>query len=59
MTQLWRLSATQLATRIRARDVSAREAAQAALDRLDQVNPAINAVVDHRPADVLAEADRV
>jgi amidase len=59
MTELWRLSATGLAARIRGREVSAREAAQAALDRLDAVNPALNAVVDHRPADVLAEADRV
>src|ERR1700753_552559 len=30
--------------------------AQAALARLDAVNPAINAVVDHRPEDVLAQA---
>ncbi len=59
MTELWRLSATQLADRIRTRAVSAREAAQAALDRLDQVNPRINAVVEHRPADVLAQADAV
>lgn len=59
MTDLWRLSATQLADRIRWRAVSAREAAQAALDRLDQVNPRINAVVDHRPDQVLAQADAV
>jgi len=59
MTELWRLSATQLADRIRWRAVSAREAAQAALERLDQVNPRINAVVDHRPEQVLAQADAV
>ena len=59
MTDLWRLSATQLADRIRWRAVSAREAAQAALDRLDQVNPRINAVVDHRPEQVLAQADAI
>ena len=46
LTELWRLSATQLAERVRARAVSAREAARAALDRLDQVNPRVNAVVD-------------
>ncbi|MGC5780362.1 amidase family protein [Methylobacterium sp. NFXW15] len=57
--QLWRLSATELAARIRARDVSAREAASDALDRLSSVNSAINAVVDHRPEDVLAEAEAV
>jgi amidase len=57
--ELWRLSATQLADRIRWRAVSAREAAQAALDRLDQVNPRINAVVEHQPEQVLAQADTV
>ena len=59
MTEIWRLSATQLAERVRSRAVSAREATRAALDRLDQVNPRINAVVDHRPEDALAQADAV
>jgi amidase len=53
---LWRLSAADLAARIRARDVSAAEAARDALARLDAVNPRINAVVDHRPEETLAEA---
>jgi amidase len=56
MEELWRLSAEQLAGLIRTRKVSAREAATAALGRLDAVNPAINAVVDHRPDDVLSQA---
>jgi amidase len=59
MTDLWRLSATDLATRIRAREVAAREVAAAALARLDQVNPALNAVVAHDPAETLAAADAV
>ena len=59
MTELWRLPASDLAALIRSREVSAREAAQAALARLDAANPAINAVVDHRPDDVLAAADAV
>ena len=59
MTDLWRLSATDLAARIRRREVSAREAALAGLARLDAVNPRINAVVDHRPEDTLAAADAV
>jgi amidase len=57
MSDLWRLSAAQAATKFRNGDVSARELAQAALDRLAAVNPAINAVVDFRPEDVLAQAD--
>jgi len=59
MQDIWRLSATELAGLIRSRKVSAREATQAALDRLDAVNPAINAVIDHRPEDALHQADAV
>lgn len=59
MNDIWRLSATELASHIRSRKISAREAASAALERLSAVNPAINAVVDHRPADTLAQADAV
>ncbi|PJM87360.1 amidase family protein [Achromobacter ruhlandii] len=56
MSELWRLSAVELAARIRRRDVSAVEATQSALARLQAVNPLINAVVDHRPDDALAQA---
>src|SRR6202522_3361565 len=58
-TELWRLPATELATLIRARKVSAREAAQTALQRLDAVNPMINAIVAHKPDLVLEQADRL
>src|ERR1700719_1724071 len=56
MEDLWRLSAKDLATLIKSKKVSAKEAASSALARLDAVNPSINAVVDHRPEDVLAQA---
>ena len=59
MEDLWRLSATDLAALIRTKNVSAKEAATVALARLDAVNPKINAVVDHKPADVLAQAASV
>jgi amidase len=59
MTDLWRLSATDLAARIRSRTVSARDAAEAALTRLDAVNPRLNAVVMHRPEAVRARADAI
>src|SRR5258708_39924646 len=59
MQDLWRLSAAELAGLIRSKKVSAREAASAALARLDAVNPKINAVVDHRPKDVLAQAEAI
>src|SRR5438132_6643908 len=59
MQDLWRLSATDLVALIKSKKVSAREAATAALARLDAVNPKINAVVDHKPSEVLAEASAI
>ena len=59
MNDIWRLSASDLAAKIKSRKISAREATKAALARLDAVNPAINAVVDHRPKDALAQADAI
>jgi amidase len=59
MNDIWQMPAQELAGLIKAKQVSAREAATAALARLDAVNPAINAVVDHRPDDVLAQAAEV
>jgi amidase len=56
MQDLWRLPAADLATLIRSKKVSATEAATAVLARLDAVNPKINAVVDHKPSEVLAQA---
>src|ERR1700756_4160055 len=56
MQDLWRLSAADLAALVKSKKVSATEAATSALARLDAVNPKINAVVDHRPDDVLKQA---
>jgi len=59
MSDLWRLSAAELAALIRSKQVSAKDAATDALARLDAVNPAINAVIDFRVTDVLEQADIV
>jgi amidase len=59
VTDLWRLPATELAHLIRTREVSAREAAESALQRLNAVNPQINAIVAHRPDWVREQADQV
>jgi amidase len=59
MQDLWRLSAAEIASLIKTKKISAKEAATAGLSRLDAVNPRINAVVDHRPEDVLAQAAAV
>ena len=56
MSDLWRLSAAEIASLVKSKKISAREAASAALNRLDAVNPKINAVIDHRPEDVLKQA---
>ncbi len=56
MTEFWRLPATAIAALVRARKASAVEVARDALARLDAVNPAIHAVVDHRPEAVLDQA---
>ncbi|HLZ01844.1 MAG TPA: amidase family protein [Bradyrhizobium sp.] len=59
MQDLWRLSAADLAALVKSKKISAHEAATSALARLDAVNPKINAVVDHRPDDVLKQAAAV
>src|SRR5499433_1071343 len=59
MNELWRLSASEVARLVRTRKVPAREVADAALQRLDAVNPQINAIVDCRPDFVREQADQV
>lgn len=44
-TELWRMSATELAEAIRTRQASSAEVVEAHLRRIEAVNPAINAVV--------------
>jgi amidase len=43
-TDLWRMSATELAEAIRSRQASSREVVEAHLRRIEAVNPAVNAV---------------
>ena len=57
MSELWRQSAVELATMIRNRDVSSREVVQAHLDRVEAVNPHVNAIVRLLPDQALAAAD--
>jgi amidase len=42
---IWQLSATELARRLRAKDLSAREVVSAHLDRTARINPSVNAIV--------------
>jgi hypothetical protein len=50
-------SATAAAAAIRAREISARELTTALLDRIDAVNPQVNAVIALRRDEALREAD--
>ena len=56
MTDLTFLSATQLATLLRQRAVSAEQVVRAHLARIEVVNPHLNAVVQSDPAQALARA---
>ena len=57
MNELWRNSAVELAAMIRDREVSSREVVQAHLDRIEAVNPHLNAIVRLLPDQALAAAD--
>ncbi|MEX0366440.1 MAG: amidase family protein [Ruegeria sp.] len=55
-TEIWRLSATDLAARIKAGEISAEDSVSAAIQRMQTVNPALNAVVDDCGAEALERA---
>jgi amidase len=57
MEELWRKGALELAALIREREVSCREIVQAHLDRVEAVNPHLNAVVRVLPEQALAAAE--
>ena len=57
VSELWRKGAVELAAMIRDREVSSREVVQAHLDRIEAVNPALNAIVRLLPEEALAAAD--
>jgi amidase len=56
--QIWRWTATETAAAIRAGDVTAREATESVLDRIRQVNPAVNAIAEVTGEQALEQADR-
>ena len=61
-SELCELSAIELAARIRRKDVSAREVMRAHLDRIDRLNPRVNAIVtlvSERAMDHAARADEL
>lgn len=59
MAELWEMSARAQAAAIRAGEVTSVEVVQAHLDRIDAVNPVVNAVTRTMPEDSLAAAAAV
>jgi amidase len=57
MSELWRKGAVELAALIRDREVSSREVIQAHLDRIEAVNPHLNAIVRLLADQAIAAAD--
>jgi amidase len=55
----WRWSASEVAARVKHREISAVEVARSALARLEAVNPRLNAVVEHRPDEIMDQARAV
>ncbi|MEH7225745.1 amidase family protein [Bacillus sp. JJ1566] len=56
--KLWRWSATELAHGIRTRLISSREAVESSLNRIEEVNPVLNALVEVHAEEALAVADQ-
>lgn len=59
MSELWKLSASEIADAVRCGKLSAEEVTKAHLERLDAVNPAVNAVVQELPDEAMAAARAV
>jgi amidase len=57
-TEICFLTATELARRIRAKDLSAREVMAAHLAQIDRVNPKVNAIVTLLPEQAMEQAKR-
>ena len=56
MTELFRLSATELARRIRNKEVGPVEVVDAHISRIEQVNPVLNAITDFQAASARDQA---
>ena len=59
MTELWKLPAQDISRLVSTRKISATEVTQSVLERLDAVNPLINAVVAEFPEEALNAARTV
>lgn len=55
--QLWQWTATEMASAVATGVVSSREIVESCLERIDEVNPHLNALVEVRPEEALSLAD--
>lgn len=55
--ELWKWTAVELSEAIRTKKVSSREAVLSCLNRIEEVNPKVNALVEISPDEALASAD--
>ena len=55
--EIWQLTATELRQKISKGEISAREATESHLSRMDQVNAKLNAVAESCETEALQEAD--
>lgn len=56
--QFWEMPATEITAGVRDRKFSAVEVMRSCLDRIEEVNPALNALIDVRAGEALADARR-
>jgi len=59
MTEIWEMSALETVSQVKSRKLSAVETTQAAIERLGQVNPHLNAVVESCEASAFESAEKL
>ena len=59
MSSYWKWNAKEVAEKVKNRQVTAREVTESVLERLEEVNSSINAVVQEMPQDALKTAELV
>ena len=59
MQQIWEMTASEIAQAVRSKKLSATEVTEAHLQRIDEVNPKINAIVQEFPEEALQAAREV
>jgi amidase len=59
MSELWKLPGYEIAELVKSRQISAVEVTKAHLERLAEVNPKLNAVVQEMPEEAIEDAKEI